>query len=550
MQKIYTLLFLLTSLQVSLAQRAFFFITSPEENAGNFEMGLPSEGFAFRYATGDDFSGEIAWARTEEGDSLLCSRATNAISGKFALVRRGDCFFSDKIRNAELSGAVGALICNNVPNQGTINMSAGSFENQDNIPSGFLSFETCAIIDQLFKEGKKVEINIRVVDVFVDAVYGANTYFTPESQIQPVVGGYNLVNASNRQFDDVRVTLDVTSPSGQIQSFERIFTLRPNVDTTIRFPDYIPTEAGEYKMTYTDFSNDFIEETRFVISDKTFGTDNDKYIGGLAPDEDLFIAGQLKYQTASAVFTSGEVIPSFISFGIENAAEVFTGEADGDLISVILYNGDADNDGVLDLTTSFENLTPVAFGAYTMNGQEKPGELIFVELESITGEDVVTLEANSLYYVSLLYDGTIAGTGIAPAFTATSKVDYIFPTTPLQLDQLYGGGWGAGTVITRLHLDGFVNTAEIKGLLAATKIKLSPNPTTDFLNLQFNFQNVAKEIKVGIVDMQGNVLKTALFKNVTTDNVELAVKDLPDGTYILSIVTPEGYRAEKFIIIR
>lgn len=550
MQRIYILFLLLTYLQVSFAQRAFFFITSPEENADRFEMGLPGDGFAFRYQTGNNFSGEIAWARTEEGDSLLCSRATSAINGKFALIRRGSCFFSDKIQNAQLAGAVGALICNNVPNQGVIGMSAGSFENQDRIPSGFLSFETCAIIDQLFKQGKKVEISIRVVDVFVDAVYGADTYFTPESHILPISGGYNIINASNRQFDNVRVTLDVESPSGQVQSFERIFNLRPNVDTTIRFPNYTPTEIGKYKMIYTDFSNDFKEETSFVISDKTFGTDNDLYIGGLAPSEDLFIASQLKYQTASAVFTSGEVIPSFVSFGIENATAVFSGEADGDLISIILYNGDANNDGVLDLRTSFEELTPVAFGAYTINGREKPGELIFVELESITGGNVVKLDANSLYYVSLLYDGTIAGTGIAPAFTATSKVDYLFPTTPLQLDQLYGGGWGAGTVITRLHLDGFVNTKEVKNLLAPTKITLSPNPATDFLNLQFNMKNVAKEVKIGVVDMQGNVLKTAIFKNITNDNVELAVQDLPDGTYILSIVTPEGYRSEKFVIIR
>ncbi len=553
MKLIYTFLLLLFLSTNVWAQQPFLFITSPESAATSFEMGVPVTDFAFSYQTNDEFTGEVVWAFDRQMDSLACDTViVNDVTDKFAMVRRGDCFFSDKIQYAQQAGAKGAIICNNVPNAGVIDMSAGSYAGLDTIPSAFLSFEACATIDQLLAAGETVEIAIRVLSVYVDGVFGANTYATPMAQIQPVNGGYNLVNTTNNTFDNVKITLDIEAPSGAIDGFEINTTLLPNTDTTLFFPDYLPTEMGTYKMTYTDFFNDLVSNVEFSVSDKTYATDNDNYIGGIGPDTDLFINSNLKYETASAAFTGAESsVATFISFGIENVADIFTGEPDADLISVILYDADSNDDGVLDLQASLsEDLTPVAFGAYTLTGNEQPNELIFVPLESILGNDVITLEPNSIYYAAVLYDGTIAGTGIAPEFTATSKVDYFFPSTPLQLDQLYGGGWGAGTVVTRLHLDGFVNTEEVEKKLEAAKVAVSPNPATTYINLAFNLTDYAEEVQVGILDVRGNLVKAMTYENVQQDELQLPVDDLASGTYFLSIVTPEGYRAEKLVIVK
>jgi len=49
---------------------------------------------------------------TEPADG--CSAITTALTGKIALIDRGVCTFTTKVRNAETAGAVGALIVNNV----------------------------------------------------------------------------------------------------------------------------------------------------------------------------------------------------------------------------------------------------------------------------------------------------------------------------------------------------------------------------------------------------------------------------------------------------
>lgn len=547
-------LFLLAFLSSQVfAQQPFLFITSPESAASSFEMGVPSTDFGFSYQNDDEFTGEVLWAFDRQMDSLACDTViVNDVAGKFALIRRGDCFFSDKIQAAQQAGASGALICNDLVNAGTIDMSAGSYQGLDTIPSAFLSFETCAVIDELLEEGETVEVTIRLLSVFVDGVFGADTYTIPQEQIRPVNGGYNIVNSTNEVFEDVRVTLDIENPSGEVQSFEINTTLPGNTDTVYLFPDYLPAELGTYTMTYTDFFNDITSTTAFNISDLTYATDNDNYTGGIGPDEELFIAANLQYQTATAAFTGSESsVATFISFGIENVDDIFTGEPDADLISVILYDADANDDGVLDLQTSFsQDLTPVAFGAYTLTGNEQPNELIFVPLESILGDDIITLEPNSIYYAAILYDGTIAGTGVAPEFTASSKVTYSFPSSPLELDQLYGGGWGGATVITRLHLDGFVDVEEVQEKLEDAKVALSPNPATDFVNLSFDLANNADEVKIGILDVNGNLVSAMTYENVFKENIQLPINDLASGTYFLSIVTPEGYRAEKLIIVK
>jgi minor extracellular serine protease Vpr len=43
-----------------------------------------------------------------------CTAITNAVAGKIALIDRGTCTFTTKVRNAETAGAVGVLVVNNV----------------------------------------------------------------------------------------------------------------------------------------------------------------------------------------------------------------------------------------------------------------------------------------------------------------------------------------------------------------------------------------------------------------------------------------------------
>lgn len=67
--------------------------------------------------------------------SLGCSALpTGSLKGKIALISRGSCFFSEKIRNAQAAGAVAALIVNNRPGD-PIQMGTDGLPDQPSIPA-------------------------------------------------------------------------------------------------------------------------------------------------------------------------------------------------------------------------------------------------------------------------------------------------------------------------------------------------------------------------------------------------------------------------------
>ena len=90
-------------------------INAPSSLAGNFLVGLAQ----FGPAPGSPFVGSEVMPLTGTGNQVLgCDplSALNvaAVSGKIALIDRGVCGFSVKVKNAQDGGAIGAIIVNNV----------------------------------------------------------------------------------------------------------------------------------------------------------------------------------------------------------------------------------------------------------------------------------------------------------------------------------------------------------------------------------------------------------------------------------------------------
>jgi len=68
------------------------------------------------------------------GLSTACSTLSTDLTGKIALVSRGVCSFSIKIRNAQDAGAVAVLVANNVAGDG-IGMAGDGLPNQPTVPA-------------------------------------------------------------------------------------------------------------------------------------------------------------------------------------------------------------------------------------------------------------------------------------------------------------------------------------------------------------------------------------------------------------------------------
>lgn len=530
-------------------------VLSPASIAGVYDYGTQS---GWGPTLSETVTGQMAWAFTET-DSLACGDVLTDLTGKIALIRRGTCNFTVKVWNAQQAGAAGVVICNHYTTATdgattVYNMSADpTFDSTITTPAVFLSRASCETIVPVVDSGTPVEMSFTIKSFY--AGVASYSYHTPLSQAIPIdLMSVNYVNASP---DPLTVTAqaEITSPSGAVETLTGFEDIAGLSDSTISMVgSYTPTEPGEYTVVFSNDQNDEVIETKFVMTDYTWALDNGTLDGSAGPSDASFVDPyNLTYNIGSLVIAGPDgAVVTHASFGLTNPASLISGDPTLDVVNVVLYDADADDNGQIDFATSgasFDDLTPIAIGAHSITSATPANELILVELESLTG-DVVELEPGGAYYIVLLYDGSGPALNVAPRFMASSNVEYAnFPTQPLFLDILYSG-WSDRTVACRLHLDGFVvGTEDIKPL-DAFKVKVMPNPASDYLNLGFELDQVAKEVQVGILDINGKMIGQQRLENVLNETFRFDVHDLPNGTYVLSILTPEGYRAERFVIAR
>ena len=134
-----------------LSQVGLFRIDSPSSAAGNYGMGFAE--FGPQRTVYPGFSGELVQAidaADAAGPSNAdgCSAILNNVQGKIAFMNRGTCGFAVKVKNAELAGAVGAVIADNVAGP-VVDMGSsgdGAFDRSISIPSGRVTLATGNII--------------------------------------------------------------------------------------------------------------------------------------------------------------------------------------------------------------------------------------------------------------------------------------------------------------------------------------------------------------------------------------------------------------------
>lgn len=90
-----------------------------------------------------------------------CVAAANAgtLAGKIALIDRGSCDFTTKVKNAQLAGAVAAIIADNVPGEYPFIM--GGTDNTITIPAVMVSYETGESIKQFLAASIAVNVTMR-----------------------------------------------------------------------------------------------------------------------------------------------------------------------------------------------------------------------------------------------------------------------------------------------------------------------------------------------------------------------------------------------------
>ncbi|HET8880973.1 MAG TPA: M36 family metallopeptidase, partial [Solimonas sp.] len=107
-------------------------VNSPASVAGDLDHGTAEFG-----PTTFDLTSDIVVSAPEDACGVPGNGA--ALAGKIALVARGTCTFAEKVKNAQLAGAAGVIISNNVAGDGPIGFSGD--DDTITIPSFGISLE-------------------------------------------------------------------------------------------------------------------------------------------------------------------------------------------------------------------------------------------------------------------------------------------------------------------------------------------------------------------------------------------------------------------------
>jgi len=79
-------------------------------------------------------------------------------------------------------------------------------------------------------------------------------------------------------------------------------------------------------------------------------------------------------------------------------------------------------------------------------------------------------------------------------------------------------------------------------------IKIFPNPTQELLNVFIKTPEV-EDLKLTLVDVTGKTIYTQKVPSGTSE-IQLRVKHLSEGMYMLSVVSTKGFRINSFKVIK
>ena len=490
-----------------------FQIDSPLTIAGTYDYGYAIDWGPTTLP--QDISGELVWGYTALGDSLACTPITTNLTGKIALVRRGNCAFSLKAYHAQQAGALGTIIINQNPvsasGGGIFNIVGLDSASAVNTPTILISLEDGNLIDNELSNGNKVkgQFSIRLLENSTSL----NHYVSPQSQIKSLTG--LSVTVSNRDtFTETNLTISaiITNPNGIVTTLtENIAQLPPNSDSIVSFSSLYtppkPTAVGEYEIKFTVSSDSTTYNNKsakqiFIVSPYTWANDNGENVVALFPPPAQFTI-DLRYDIGNIYTTKNTGIVTHASFGLAQPLIM-----DGEVLNLVLYDIDTDLDGIID-GSDYIDFNPIATATYTVDALVMPSwDTVVVELNPISGSEI-TLNSGGMYMITVQYDALANGNGntTPPYFIHADGPRYDGSSSVIYTDKLYLGGFASGReAILRLHQKGFGVLFELPFIKKSTAVGSTDTITWSKNSTTVNILQDAYHIKVDSLVLNNNYL--------------------------------------------
>ncbi len=575
-----------------------FIIDSPTGISGSYLFGETVEGDDPDWGPdllSDVWCGDLTLIEdATDPSSDGCETAINDLTGKIAVIDRGACNFSLKVYNAQLAGAIAAIIINNQPGNLLFNMTAGLNATDVVIPAIFITLED----GELIRTSMLSEV---VSGCIGNLIFDNDVAITTESTLVPMYGtvpsnqitsanallpaitpalrvsNNGLVEAANIVAD---VSIDFTPFGGstsEVFTASATETLLP-IDTSVLLLtseyDYSGSAPGVYEINYNvamdatdelDFDNSVT--TPFTVSDNVFSKSN----WDVANDRPAQNVGFTIAGGGPIEMISGFNIPNGLGYSIDSVQFQCSTQNEtlaGITIKVNVYRW-SDN-VVVDSSYQNDELTLVGINNITF-AADYPEDNAWVTLPILDAGGLTPgypiPEDGGYYLVGTRYEGadfvffgfnngydhTI--TDELALFPTVADFPYLQVTTfPGQIPDLEGDGGLFTDFFGTLSQAMYVGQINIGGaandILIDAKLNLFPNPVADLLNAEVTLSEQADELIYKITDVNGKLIYTTNVQNVTTDKAQFDVSQLPIGQYFLNIQTENGIRTEAFNVSR
>ncbi len=500
-------------------------------------------------------------------DSLGCGTISNDLSGKIAVIYRGDCEFGLKAFNAESAGAIAVIIIN--PGGSPIPMGAGVDGPNVTIPVTMISASDGAALQSKFDSGEDIV-------VFWGAAFGVNANdlgFDSDSVLVGASGGVlSATSLNDTEFNvplgawvynygyndrtEVSVTVDVsyggtsiysnTSIDQDILAGERVFFTFPSFSqSTYANGDYTISYVIENSVVDDATNNDSIAST-FSINDTYFslatidantGLPNN-YTHSQVPVTD---AGGFQQSKSCLVYSdpnASRIAATGITFSAAKYDPLAPVSLDGDFLEFYVYEWD---DAFVDLNDAFWanaiddlDLTDAAFADYYYSSDDQG------VLHTVNFESPLVLEDNQRYLFCMLSYTDLVQFGIDSKLTYDENVENNLQPLFMMYDGYawfsnfnFTGNLGVPSMVINTIPAATVSVAE-----KTTDVTPFPNPSKDIVNIPLADADGTGQIT--IMDLSGKVVSSQKIGTSNGSNLKVNVSELPAGVYVFNVMFDNG----------
>ncbi|MGB0882947.1 MAG: PA domain-containing protein [Vicingaceae bacterium] len=505
------------------------------------------------------------------GDTIACSPPLAAnLTGKIAVVYRGDCQFGSKALAAQNAGAVGVIIINNVGG-GPVGMAGGTDGLSVTVPLIMISDVDGAILRDAIYAGTITSAFIgSKLGVFSDDLGAAigdvvrarrfsNISLLSQSATEfNVQTGLWVRNFGNQDQTGASVSVDIQFGGSSVYSNTATVptllasttpgTPGDSVFVSLGTFSQASYANGYYSMTYTispvnpdGDPNDNVISADFMMDDSIYSYSSiDETTNELLSPAGFRPGGTFaEYENCLAFDdpNGSRVAATGITFSaVTNDPDLLTGEIVG--AKAYLWN-DVFAD-INDAGLAFDNLIPVdeVFYGFAVDAQDSN---IFIPFTN-----PIVLQDNQRYLFCFKTSSSTLFLGFDNQldYKATQEDAYLQPSFPSITND--GGtssqflnGYGTESVPAMSVTMVDANSVGVEEEVKEDKvINAYPNPVKDIISIPVG--KLEGDAVLEVTDITGKVVRTQKVSFATNDVLKVDVSDISNGTYIFKLALANG----------